>query len=396
MPEFKPSEKIARSTTPQFYFPSHDTYYTPVAAPLKLLTVDEYLSLKAPEWLVEGLVVDGSFVVMFGAPGACKSFLGLEWAARIATGTATVGRPVQRGKSLYILGEGGRSFMKRIHAWLTHNGASADDLSLLRLFPATINITNDQDRHCLLDALKWWEQDSPEPLRFIVIDTLATCLGDGDENSAADMGRFVRGVRDLQTQFPHLSVLVIHHSGKKKQAQERGSTALRGAADNVIQLELTNNVVTVANIKQKDDESFTSFGLSKLLVTDDASGQGSLVLVPKDLQAIAPRGLVDQLAPVALRVLGGQPTAIARGKWRQLTESECGRTISDASFGRLIRKLLDHGWVNQPVGHNYAITPTGHSECLGVVGPVPEAVTTSTPLLRGVVGCAEEGRVEGV
>src|SRR4029079_9871616 len=64
---------------------------------LRLLTDEELDDLPKPEWLVDGALPARSLILLFGDTGVGKSFLALDWAASIATGTAWHGRPVKQG-----------------------------------------------------------------------------------------------------------------------------------------------------------------------------------------------------------------------------------------------------------------------------------------------------------
>ncbi len=76
---------------------------------------------------------------------------------------------------------------------------------------------------------------------LIVVDTLARCFGDGDENMARDMNNFVGSCQSLIQWFPDSTVLVVHHTGKDAGRKDRGSTALRAACDTVIELQCNGN-----------------------------------------------------------------------------------------------------------------------------------------------------------
>jgi hypothetical protein len=69
----------------------------------------------------------------------------------------------------------------------------------------------------------------------VVIDTLARSMGAGDENTAKDAAMFVRNC-DLIREATGAHVMVIHHTGKDEDRGARGSSALRAAVDNEIQV----------------------------------------------------------------------------------------------------------------------------------------------------------------
>jgi hypothetical protein len=55
-------------------------------------------------------------------------------------------------------------------------------------------------------------------------------MGEADENSARDMGRFVNRCAEIERHFGCV-VVVVHHLGKNPERGGRGSNALNGAAD---------------------------------------------------------------------------------------------------------------------------------------------------------------------
>src|SRR5690606_22901490 len=89
---------------------------------------------------------------------------------------------------------------------------------------------------------------------LIVVDTLAMAMAGGDENSQRDMGILLRSCRAL-TYNLSASVLLVHHLGKTG-VRERGSSALRGNADTMIQVNPADDVISVECSKTKDEKPF--------------------------------------------------------------------------------------------------------------------------------------------
>src|SRR5262249_21294681 len=87
----------------------------------RILSRDDFDALPEPDWLIEGLLAQDSFAVLFGAPEAGKSFVALDFAASVATGKKFLGLfPLGKdaqGDVFYIVGESGNRFPKRIRAW---------------------------------------------------------------------------------------------------------------------------------------------------------------------------------------------------------------------------------------------------------------------------------------
>ena len=87
----------------------------------------DYLRNMPPiDWVIgdgdSGIITQHGLSVMYGAPGAGKSFVALDMALSISTGTPWQGIPTRQGKVLYIAGEGVGGLGKRLKAWEAHNG----------------------------------------------------------------------------------------------------------------------------------------------------------------------------------------------------------------------------------------------------------------------------------
>ena len=87
--------------------PSVEGSATPTApAPKLILTLAELDALRDPEWLLQGIIPEGSLVVPYGPPKAGKSFILLSQGLHIAAGKDWFGMAVKAGAVVYIAGEG--------------------------------------------------------------------------------------------------------------------------------------------------------------------------------------------------------------------------------------------------------------------------------------------------
>jgi hypothetical protein len=106
------------------------------------------------------------------------------------------------------------------------------------------------DLHGQGDAVAVCEIMPDEAPALVVIDTLARSMGAGDENTAKDAAMFVRNC-DLIREATGAHVMVIHHTGKDEERGARGSSALRAAVDNEIQV---TSEWEILSRKQRDQE----------------------------------------------------------------------------------------------------------------------------------------------
>jgi hypothetical protein len=76
------------------------------------------LVVRSPEWLVHGLIEDNTLGLLFSDSESGKTFLAVDFALCVATGTPFHGKKViRKGPVVYILGEGRNGFSRRLLAW---------------------------------------------------------------------------------------------------------------------------------------------------------------------------------------------------------------------------------------------------------------------------------------
>ena len=192
---------------------------------LQLLDYQELQTLPDQTWVIEGVIPAG-LSVAYGASGAFKSFVVLDWALCVATGTPWFGHPVKAAYVVYVAAEGRGGLKDRARAWwLAHD---KPDMSRMRWLPEVVDLrsrTAIEDGRQALASLPEWPG-------LVVVDTLARSMPGGDENAVKDLGEFLTGTDALRGDG---SAVVVHHTGKDGDS-ERGSTALRGAADLMVKV----------------------------------------------------------------------------------------------------------------------------------------------------------------
>jgi RecA-family ATPase len=228
------------------------------------LKVSDIQNLQDPQWLVSELIPEDSFSVIYGPPGSTKSFLALDLACCIATGLPWKNQSVREGKVMVCVGEGLRGLKWRLESWmLAHPEADPEMLEQnLQIIEDVPHLLEKADTAMLLNTAVEMHEESDADLKLFVIDTLARALVGGDENSAQDVGRAIDACEKVR-KATGATALVVHHSGVEG-TRERGSTALRGAADTSIQVahDEVNRVTTVAVKKIKDGEGGKNYKLA--------------------------------------------------------------------------------------------------------------------------------------
>jgi hypothetical protein len=308
---------------------------------LRVLTDLELEALPPPEWLIDGILLERGLAVLFGPPSVGKSFLALDWALSLAAGVAWAERPTIQCGVVYIAAEGASGLGSRTRAWKAQH--DLESCPGIRFVPQALQLLDDGEAERLVDTFQGLDLD----LGLVVIDTLARCFVGGDENSAKDVGR--------------LSVLVVHHTTKTGN-YERGSSALRGAADTMISCDKADGVqgISISCEKQKDAETFKDLVLNTQTV-QLGNGQTSRVFTGSgSLLDIVVTDLGDKERMV-LEELHKLPEGARKTKWQQECE---GRGVKERTFHRIAKALQERGLVSvdgEKPGAKFSVTEKGWS-----------------------------------
>jgi len=249
-------------------------------------------------YLVKSWLDRGASSVVYGESNVGKTFFAMDLAFHVAARlpwhgikVAGMGRQPWPGKVYYLALEGGSGFSNRICAMRQERPDIFDKIEGEGDFvpwPTSIDLHGATDGEAIAKAI----EGSNCPAALVVIDTLARAMGDGDENTAKDMGQLIRNV-DLIRERTGAHVMVIHHSGKDTSKGARGSGSLRGAVDTEIELTRSGSVVMAEARKQRDmpaDKVF-AYTLRSVHIGHDEDGDPvtSAVVVPAEPVKKAPR-----------------------------------------------------------------------------------------------------------
>lgn len=242
-------------------------------------------------YLVKGWLDRGAASVVYGESNVGKTFFAMDLAlhvsARLAwhgVNVAGMGDKEWPGKVYYLALEGGTGFSNRLCAMRTERPDIFERIEQEGDFvpwPVAIDLHGATDGEAIAEAVN----ESKDPTALIVIDTLARAMGDGDENTAKDMGQFIRNI-DLIRQKTGAHVMVIHHSGKDTSKGARGSGSLRGAIDTEIELTRSGAVVMAETRKQRDlpSDKIFAYTLRSVFIGHDEDGDAvtSAVVEPAE------------------------------------------------------------------------------------------------------------------
>jgi len=306
-------------------------------------TLDQLEELPALRWRVHEVLVDESLAVLYGAPGAGKTFVALDLALCMATGKDWHGHAVTQARVVYIAGEGRAGLVRRARAWEAYHGASAGDFLTVKEAVPMLDLG---------EVEAFLGDVGPSGPKLVIVDTLARNFGGGDENSTKDMNVFIQHVDRLRTKLG-CAVLVVHHSGHG-QERERGSSALRGAADTMLRVTKTDGQrLRLTCDKQKDGEETLDLALRLEVVPSPDPLVRSCVLVEDTGGSPG----APELSATAAKLLQAFPqtTSVTSSAWM------AGSGVAERSFYTGAKRLKQQNLVEQPSPGVYCLTPQGQA-----------------------------------
>ncbi len=299
--------------------------------PFRVRAIDEIEDSPPPE-IVQGLFGSGDLFAQVGAPNAGKTALAINMSLAVAAGDTWFGLKVAGGPVVYFAPEAPGSVTMRAKAAIARQYAGRR----LPFYIATGTPALGGEDTSVIDTvrviatIRQVESTEGEPVKLVILDTLASCLGNGDENSDG-MVRLVAAGKQIATSIG-CAVGLIHHPSKADSAGLRGHGSLGAACDAIITIAVdeVSGLRTATLVKSRD--SATGLQLNYMLepvVLPDLDTFGdprtTIVVVPTQANRSRPRpsGARQQalLADLERRHRTGETS------WDEATIRKAGRDL---------------------------------------------------------------------
>jgi hypothetical protein len=185
------------------------------------------LSMTGPQtqWLVEGLWSEQAVGILGGEPKCCKSFLALDVAVSVASGTPCLRQfPVRRGGTVLLFpAEDSLAIVRqRLEGIACAAQVPFASLPVEVITAPSLRLDTPADRQRLSNTV-----ENVRPI-LLILDPLIR-LHRVDENDATQIAALLSYLRELQRQF-QLAVLLVHHARKDSNSSRPGQ-ALRGSSE---------------------------------------------------------------------------------------------------------------------------------------------------------------------
>ena len=175
-------------------------------------------------WLIQDLWTRHAAGILGGQPKSYKTFLGIDFAVSVASGTPALGHfPVKAtGPVLVYLAEDALVHVRaRIEGLCQHRCLDISGLNLAIITSPVLRLDTTGDQERLRQTVRRFQP------RLLVLDPFVR-LHSRDENSSSEISWLLSYFRDLQRTFD-LAIILTHHMAKKHRSQP--GQALRGSSD---------------------------------------------------------------------------------------------------------------------------------------------------------------------
>ena len=176
-------------------------------------------------WLVTGLWAEQAVGIVGGEPKCCKSFLALDLAVAVASGTPCLRRfSVSRaGRVLLFAAEDALHIVRRrLEGIASAAGVALADLDIQVITSPVLRLDLDADRRNLAETVARLQP------RLLILDPFVR-LHRIDENASGEVAPLLAFLRELQRRHG-TAVLVVHHA-RKGGGGVRAGQALRGSSE---------------------------------------------------------------------------------------------------------------------------------------------------------------------
>ncbi len=178
------------------------------------------------QWLVEDLWMQQGVGLLGGSPKSCKTWLALDLALSVATGTPALGRYAVRepGPVLLFAAEDSPPMVRERLAGM----ARQRDLALAGA-PIHLVLASSLRLEAAADQSRLQATVARYQPRLMVLDPFVR-LSRADENSALEVSAVLAYLRELQRDH-RVAILVVHHTRKSNGNNTPAGLALRGSGD---------------------------------------------------------------------------------------------------------------------------------------------------------------------
>jgi hypothetical protein len=316
--------------------------------PYKLTTSESLYTVKPPPMQIEGFLAAGGIMGITSYPGVGKTWVAMEVARTISSGTSFLGRKTIRGGVLFVGSDSSLDDYARQWTRLSKfTGLDYEPVRFLIQSPFMLE-SIDEIRKLIAThrSFKWGEVEvtsrGPEQshgFSVIVFDTLSrlTRANQNDNNEMEDVFRNIR----ILSEATGAAIILLHHNSKKSEFNDgsdwRGAMSQIGALDSWVQLVPHKSKKHLIGIQFKKFRGITPPDFAYTMNVDEVD-QATLVASEEPV-TLAQRLLKDGVSEAVLAHIKAHP-GLRAGEIRDALYEKFKSDFTEGKFNTCVRNRL--------------------------------------------------------
>lgn len=244
------------------------------------VALDRYLAVESrdPQWMIEGLWSDKSHGIIAGEPKTRKTYVAIDIALSVATGTDCLGHfPVRKQGAVLMLQEevSDAEMRKRLRFIAASKGLGGkvhkkgDEYSVHLPEPVPLYLRNRKqfDLSNPKSFRKLHKHIEAKDIKLLILDPLQLMLGQVDENKASEVRPILYNFLQLKEETG-CGIMILHHYAKSSSNNPRkggqrmlGSQAFHGWVESALYLTKDENYVTHVEREFRNFDPFQDFSI---------------------------------------------------------------------------------------------------------------------------------------
>jgi len=193
---------------------------------LEVVAVGAIEADERTQWLIEGLWTEEAVGIVSGQPKLGKTWLALDLALSVATGTPALGKyqvPRPGPVLLFAAEDPPKALRTRLEGLCNSRSLQIEKIPVNLILAASLRLDTIEDQARLAETVARYRP------RLLILDPFVR-LHRIDENRALEVSAVLAYLRHLQRQ-EHVAILVVHHSRKAGAESSQAGLSLRGSGD---------------------------------------------------------------------------------------------------------------------------------------------------------------------
>jgi hypothetical protein len=218
---------------------------------LKLTYFDDCSAFAQKKWILKGILAKGETSAWIAPPAAGKSALMTEISVHCAASRDWRGHRSKDACGVVIFAlERADLYKRRLRAYQQRDSLQGLPIAVA---DAVLDLLSPDCVETIILTVQKAEQRFGCSVGLIVIDTYAKGIAanGGDEDKARDQNRAAANLRNVHTKLA-VHIALVGHTGKNEDRGARGSNALLGDVDLMIQI--SGDVIKVAQVVKANDQ----------------------------------------------------------------------------------------------------------------------------------------------